>query len=201
MNFQARGFQTAKDIDHPEACQDAWGIDLSTGIAVIADGVSSAIFSQQWACILAQAVINQPPNPYDPTSFGAWLGQQRLQWHNLVGGIDTSTLAWHQTAKLASGAFTTLLWTHVAPISTPEQGKPETYRLHGFAIGDSCLFHFRNDELIRTFPLDNSAQLEALPVVLGSIDLGNDHLMQFASLDIECAEGDQVVMATDAVAE
>ena len=70
-----------------------------------------------------------------------------------------------------------------------------------FALGDSCLFQIRGGELVRSFPLETSAQFEADPIVLGSVDLKRDHLLEFAILDEMCYPGDELILCTDAVAE
>jgi len=191
--FQWRTFVLAKDVEHPEHCQDAWGSDPSRGIAVVADGVSSAIFSRPWAEILVRAVLADPPYPSDPAGFSQWLASCRAQWE---ATIDTENLTWYQAPKMAEGAFSTLLWVRLFP--TDQTGRCNA---HVFAIGDSCLFHFRDGALLRTFPLENSAQLEAAPIVLGSRDLGRDHLMQFAGVEIDCLDGDLMILCSDAIAE
>ena len=160
---------------------------------MVADGVSSAIFSRPWAEILVRAILAEPPYPSDPAGFAQWLAACRAQWD---GAIDTDNLAWYQAPKLADGAFSTLLWAQLFP--TNEPGK---YKAHSFAIGDSCLFHFRGDELVRTFPIEDSTQFAASPVVLGSRDLGRDHLMQFGGIEIDCEEGDLLLLCTDAIAD
>ncbi len=54
---------------------------------------------------------------------------------------------------------------------------------------------------MRSFPLESSEQFQTDPVVLGSIDLKRDHLLEFAFLDEMCYPGDELVLCTDAVAE
>jgi hypothetical protein len=68
-------------------------------------------------------------------------------------------------------------------------------------VGDTCLFHFRGAELLRAFPIERSAELEADPVVIGSVDLNRDELLRFASYEALCRPGDLVVLCTDAVAD
>lgn len=198
MSFQSQVFQLAKDADHPGENQDAYAVEPSRGTAVVADGVSSAIFSRQWARILVNATLADTPNPDDPASFGAWLAGLRHAWAEQV---DTSDLAWFQRAKLPTGAFSTLLWVQVAPLEEERAGAFGAYRLEGHAIGDSCLFHVRRNELVRSFPIQNADALEDNPVVLGSVDLGRDQLIQFARLDELCYEDDLLILTTDAVAE
>ena len=210
MRFDTRLFTLAKDPEQPGAYQDASCIDTEHHIAAIADGVSSALFSGPWAAILAEAVVADSPNPGDPQEFGAWLEQQRARW---AASIDTSSLGWFQKAKLPTGAFSTLLYARVCEVDSAGAGYLRSgsaervggafggYRLVAFALGDSCLFQVRDGELVRSFPLETSAQFEADPIVLGSVDRKRDHLLEFAILDEMCYAGDELILCTDAVAE
>lgn len=198
MRFESRVFALPKDPEQPSAYQDAYCMDAERGVATIADGVSSAIFCGPWASILTEAVVADPPNPEDAQEFAAWLDRQRRLW---AGRIDTSGLAWFQRAKLPAGAFSTLLWLQIGDAGEASAGAYGGYRLHARAIGDSCLFHVRGGELVRTFPLQSSAELQADPIVLGSVDLKRDHFLQFASLDEYCYPDDSLILCTDAVAE
>jgi len=198
MPFAARIFRLPKDVGHPEEYQDAYAVDPERGIAAVADGVASAIFSRQWADILARATVADPPDPTDAETFAAWVAERRQAWND---SIDTSGLAWFQKAKLPLGAFSTLVWVQVAPLDDEREGAFGGYRLSGFAIGDSCLFQCRGGELVRMFPMENAAQFEADPVVLGSVDLNRDQLQQFLALDETCYDDDTLVLCSDAIAE
>ncbi|MEE8451005.1 MAG: hypothetical protein V3R99_03790 [Thermoguttaceae bacterium] len=198
MPLESRIFTLAKDPEDPSEYQDAYAVDPAGSIAVVADGVASAIFSGQWASVLAEATVAAPPDPDDSVAFADWLAQQRVAW---AARIDTTGLAWFQTAKLPMGAFSTLLWVEVQAIDQQQEGAFGAYRLRSFAIGDSCLFHVRHGEVLRTFPVENAAQLEADPLVLGSVDLNRDPLMQFVSIDELCYPDDVLVLCTDAVAD
>ena len=148
--------------------------------------------------MLVDAVMAGVPDPNLAEAFAAWLNEQRQAW---TEQIDTSTLAWFQRAKLPLGAFSTLLWIQVVETDRDQPGAFGAYRLRGFAIGDSCLFHVRRGELVRSFPLQTSAEFQADPLVLGSIDLKRDHLMRFTALDELCYPDDLLVLCTDALAE
>jgi hypothetical protein len=197
MPFRSRVFQLAKDPDHPHEYQDSCRTDGARSVAVIADGVSSSIFSAQWADLLTAAVLACPPDPDRPESFAPWLQELRKQWSQ---SIDTSSLAWFQRAKLPQGAFSTLLWLEVSPVENASAGFGAE-RVLARAIGDSCLFHLRGGELVRTFPMQQSAEFQADPIVLGSVDLKRDHLLGFGRMDEFCYPDDLLVLCTDALAE
>ena len=197
MQFESRVFQLAKDTDKPEQCEDAFRVDDEGGVAVIADGATSAIFSKQWAAILAQAALADAPDPDDKEAFGRWLKGLRETW---AQEIDTSALQWFQKPRLRVGAFSTLLWVRLLENDAEEPGESSTCGLHGRAIGDSCLFHVRDGQILRTFPIQSADQMKASPMLLGSVDLNRDHLLVFGELDQRCRRGDLLVLCTDAVA-
>ena len=198
MRFDTRLLTLAKDPEQPAAYQDACCFDAEHGIAAIADGVSSALFSGPWAAILAEAAVANGPNPRNAETFSAWLQAQRDRW---AVSIDTSSLAWFQKAKLPGGAFSTLLRVHLCASEGDHEGSFGGFRLLAYAVGDSCLFHLRGGELVRTFPLQTSDEFEADPIVLGSVDLKRDQMLQFVYLDEMCYADDQLVLCTDALAE
>jgi len=198
MPFETRVFVLAKDPQHPEQFQDAFGLNAASGIAAVADGVSSALFSRQWAQIVTLSVVADPPHPGEKDLFTQWLAQRRQEWS---AQIDTSGLAWFQKAKLPGGAFSTLLWIRLLPVDEEEAEGFGACRLHGFAIGDSCLFHVRGGEIVRSFPIEQSEELEANPIVLGSVDLNRDDYLEFHELDVQCYVGDVIVLCTDAIAD
>jgi hypothetical protein len=159
--------------------------------------VASGIFSRQWAGILTEAVVADPPDPTDPVGFGRWVTENRESWNR---GIDVSRLAWHQKAKLRDGAFSTLLWIRLLPADADVPGRQKSWRLRVFAVGDSCLIHVRDGNVLRTFPVTKTEELEANPVVIGSVDLGRDEQVEFLTLDDTCRCGDLIVLCTDAIA-
>jgi hypothetical protein len=198
LRFEWRVLTLAKDADYPEENQDVFRVDDERGVAAIADGVSSSLFARQWARILVEAALDGLPDPDDRQALAHWLAEHRAAWSRQ---IDVSRLAWFQKPKLRYGAFSTLLCLHLLPPGEgPQEGEP-AWRLRGLAIGDSCLFHERDGKLLRKFPIQASAELESDPVVLGSVDLNRDELLQFHRLDEPCRSGDLVVLCTDAVAD
>jgi len=160
--------------------------------------VASGIFTRQWARILTEATVADLPDPGDQAAFGQWLAARRDAWG---AEIDVSQLAWFQKPKLREGAFSTLLWVEITPIDERDRQPQDPWRLRALAVGDSCLFHLRGEELLRAFPIEKAEELEADPVVIGSIDLNRDDLLEFKSYEALCRPGDVLVLCTDAVAD
>jgi hypothetical protein len=198
MRFASRVFQLAKDAERPEENQDACQADARRGIAAIADGVASSLFSRRWAQILTRATVAEVPDAGNPQAFGRWLAERRQAW---TSQINVSELAWFQKPKLREGAFSTLLWVEVMPLHDTDRRPEDPWRLRVFAVGDSCLFHVRQRELLRSFPVQRAEQLEGSPLVIGSVDLNRDELVKFQSLEEICRPADLLVLCTDAIAE
>ncbi len=196
MPFEWRVFELAKEPEHPDQNQDAWWLNAEDGVAAIADGVTSGIFSRQWARLLTRAVVDDWPDPGNEDRFPAWVSDLRAQWER---EIDVSGLAWYQRAKLREGGFSTLLWLRLLDNGGLRDGREES-RIEALAIGDSCLFHVRGDELLESFPLDCTGQFDSSPLVLGSVNLKRDDQLQFERLEIASRTGDMIVLCTDSVA-
>jgi serine/threonine protein phosphatase PrpC len=204
MPLKCQALKLAKDADHPGEDQDVYGLDRRRGLAVVADGVASAIFSRAWATILCEAVLREPPNPDDQAAFAVWLEGCRRQWQSQ---IDESRLSWFQKPKLAQGAFSTLVWLQFDPGETDEpsddgsaaSSAERSTSFRARAIGDSCLFHVRDGQTLRMFPELTREQLQRDPLALGSVDLGRDDNLRFESCRGQCQEGDLLVLCSDAI--
>ncbi|MDP6445049.1 MAG: protein phosphatase 2C domain-containing protein [Pirellulaceae bacterium] len=189
MIFEHRSFWMPKDVRNRQGYQDAAEFDASTGIAAIADGASSSLFSGSWAKILTRGVVGNPPDVSDREGFAAWLDELRELWRE---PIDDSVLAWHQKPKLQDGAHSTLLWIQLTATAAGAQ-------MTSFAIGDCCLFHFRDGKPLRAFPLEKSNLFDATPDMLGSVSK-EETPTTFQHLADECRHGDILALCTDALA-
>jgi len=196
MRFRSRAFWLAKDAEYE--CQDAFDLDAERGIAAIADGVATAIFSGSWARILAQATVADPPNLEDGGKFQAWLNGRRATWW---GQIDIENIPWNLRPLMVDGAMSTLLWVELFSPDPDHDSLPDGYRMRSVAIGDCCLFHVRQNEILRSFPMGSAGEFDLNPAVIGSVDRKDDHLLEFQVIEGDCWPGDLLVLSTDAVAQ
>lgn len=197
MFFEHRAFWLPKDVAHDDEYQDAYQVDGFRGVAAIADGVSSSLFAASWAKILANAVVADLPDVNDFQSLGPWLARQREKW---TQPINADALPWHQKARLQAGAFSTLLWVELNLAVKSDPAATGSVEMYVYAIGDCCLFHVRDDFLLRSFPIGNSQLFDAEPAVIGSASKQKDHLLKFETLNDYTQPGDLLVLCTDAVA-
>ncbi|HEY5314878.1 MAG TPA: protein phosphatase 2C domain-containing protein [Pirellulales bacterium] len=194
MFFEHQTFWLAKDREHEAANQDAFAVDGQRGLAAIADGVSASLFSGRWAKMLVEAGVQNPPRweqAADGAAWSAWLAPLRQQW---AASIDSQALAWHQRPKLRTGALSTLLWIELAGGDGPD------LNLECRAVGDSCLFHVRQGELLRAFPLAASREFTDSPCALGSVDRRRDGLIEVNYCRCQCRAGDWLALCTDSLA-
>ncbi|MGH3697367.1 MAG: hypothetical protein ACRDRX_25845 [Pseudonocardiaceae bacterium] len=96
-------------------------------------------------------------------------------------------LAWWQAEKLARGAQATVLAAQAS-----EDG---TWR--AAAVGDSCLFHCRGDDVLGTFPVTSAAAFDSRPDLVVSTRV---ELCRPRSVAGRFVRGDLLVLTTDALA-
>ena len=110
-------------------------------------------------------------------------------WSDYVGGQN---LPWFAEEKVKLGAFAAFLG-----VTLEKEGQ-----WRAVAIGDCCLFHARNGELVETFPLAKSADFNNFPYLLGSLKERNDGVFEQkqTKLDGQWASGDMFLLMSDALA-
>jgi hypothetical protein len=197
MLFQSREFHVPKDYDTPQYYEDSAAVNLTAGRVAIADGVSSAVFSGAWADILTQSVVANPPQVRDPAQFASWLADRRKEW---AAGINVPSLPYHLLMKLrqVGGGFATLAWVEVQR-QDGEKGSNKEYFIRGQGVGDACVFQVRDGQILAKWPMRESADFEADPISIGSVNFQRDASLEFQEFEWHCRTGDLLVLATDAV--
>lgn len=167
MRFESRTFWLAKDAESPEQYQDAFDLDARRGVAAIADGVTSGIFSGPWARLLAQAVVAQPPNLEKAEEFYSWLAQLRAEW---LAGIDLGRLTWFQRPKMVDGGMTTLLWVELLPpLISNGCAAPDADATKIEPIVDELSVGAENSQISGACPDEGAAKIQE-PVSAATID-------------------------------
>ncbi len=187
-----------------EAYEDSFAVDPSSGVAAVADGVASAMFSRQWADILTEATIEAPPDSTTDGAFGDWLQDHRQKW---LEQIDLPNLKWNERSKLqqAGGAFSTLIWLQLFERETTDAGETPELDGVGFAyrcscIGDCNLFHIRGSNLELSFPMNVAADFDLHPSAICSFKQGDDS-NGLTTMEGACEAGDLLLLASDAIAQ
>ncbi|MDO8971463.1 MAG: hypothetical protein Q7U74_12290, partial [Saprospiraceae bacterium] len=150
MPHQGNSPEENEDAFSPEIQQQVFTMQAQLTCAV-ADGATQTSFSRAWARLLVQKAASMVPT-YDLTEL---LSAAQADWKGMVSRIN---LPWHAEEKVRQGAFATLLWLGILDLQVPGYVSTSPFlpsnRLgrsggswKAVAVGDTCLFQFRKNEL------------------------------------------------------
>ncbi|HYT90784.1 MAG TPA: hypothetical protein VEL76_18895 [Gemmataceae bacterium] len=192
--WTTRVFRTARLGNAEEECEDTFALNIPKGVAALADGAGEGIFSKVWAELLTAKYGEGRPDLSERAALTAWLQTCRKEWRQ---GIDYAALRWSVQTKVdRTGAAATFLGLRLNEV--PVAGEdPIIWR--AVAVGDSCLFWFRDGQLHAAFPVLRSAEFGLTPALLRS-KLDAQEVVPLVAQG-RCRPGDLFVLATDAVAQ
>ena len=171
----------------------------------IADGASESSFAGTWAKLLVKSFCRPPSTtPTGPDSGNsrrdalrdlAFEGfeTQRGHWQTRYG---TRKLPWYAEQKRDMGAFAAFLGLELLP-SEPRQAAGSW---NAVAIGDTCLFQFRKDELLKAFPIEDPEDFSLSPLLLTTRQPATSQAEHAKQCSGEWQPGDEFVLLTDAAA-
>lgn len=184
MPITATAWWMQKSGNATSEYEDAFAIAANGLRFAVADGASETSFAKQWAELLVEAFVAEPPQP---DSFQDWLSPLQSSWQDSQRGKAT---AWYAEQKARDGAFSSLLGLTVA------EG-----RWQALASGDSCLFVVRAGKLLRAFPFERAEQFSNSPVLLSSRARANGRVLdQLQTAEGELQVRDRILLMTDALA-
>lgn len=198
MKTHTKVFTTAKAGNSETENQDSFAHPVGedgycseqTQRFAVADGATEAIFSGVWASLLT-AAWSDGQLSFENADYTDSLASLGATW---LATVPTQSMPWWAEEKLASGAFSTL----AGLLITQDGTSPAKWRFS--AVGDSCLFLIRANQVIVKCPLSESAQFSSSPYLIGSSKSQHnsigDHLF---FLDGELTAGDELILATDAI--
>lgn len=188
--FRYQGFCLPKAGNSPEEVEDAFAVNLALRRFAVSDGASESAFAGAWARALVEGNVGKKGTGSE------WLHAARRQWHDRIAGQE---LPWYVETKFQEGAFATLL---TLKISRPAGEENNERRWAAAAVGDSCLFHIRDDKLVESFPIGNSLQFSNSPELLCSrIITGGRRKPRRQQITGTFQLGDQLFLTTDSVAQ
>jgi hypothetical protein len=174
VGFGYRAFRLPRQGYDWEECQDALAGDAERGRFAIADGAAESPYSALWAQLLADEFVRHGerlPNwvnwlpslqerwSSQVTVYERWAGQSSRPANGIIAAKESAEWAvpWYLEAGLAQGAFSTFLGLTI-----------EDQHWYAAAVGDSCLFQVRQDQLIRAFPVTRAVDFSNAPWLVGS---------------------------------
>ena len=134
--------------------EDASAGDLQLGRFAVADGASESAFALEWANLLVDNYVRLP-NP-----LSSWLPMARQSWLEL---LQNQEFLWYTQIKFDEGALATLLG-----VTFQEATEPDLLHWKAHAVGDSCLFLVRTQQLCQAFPRQKACEFSCYPRLLCS---------------------------------
>ena len=186
--MDSRAFWLTKRGNEPDDYEDACAVDSAQGRFAIADGATESSFARTWAKLLVDQYVELPVRWQQ--RWRDWLPPLQQRWVEEVG---RRPLPWYAESKVEQGAFATFLGLLVEPV--------KCQRWWAVAVGDSCLFQVRDDQLLTAFPLIAASEFSNQPSLIGSrtpVDVVTAERERFCHG--ECRSGDRFFLATDALA-
>ncbi|MEE8143741.1 MAG: hypothetical protein V3T77_11615, partial [Planctomycetota bacterium] len=160
METTATAYWVPKLGNSEKEYEDAYGLNVEQGHFAVADGASESSFAREWARLLVEKFVAGPPAGSQDLS--EWVKPVQQSW----GKANTSTkeLPWYAVEKAKTGAFATLLGLSI-------DSATGTWR--SLAVGDSCAFLVRENQIVWAFPNVHSSQFHNRPLLLSSRDRSN----------------------------
>jgi hypothetical protein len=168
---------------------------------IITDGASESMLAGRWAWHLTKVFATAPEDLGTSAGFVSAYERAVAGWaaelirYKQERADRDSPIRWYEEPGLARGAYSTLL---AAEFRCAADGADAYWT--AAAIGDSCLFQVRGEELRRAVPMRSSADFSNQPALLSSG--GTDAAVLGRHLRIETgdlAPGDTCFLATDAL--
>ncbi|MFF2556680.1 hypothetical protein ACFVUS_37125 [Nocardia sp. NPDC058058] len=184
---------------------------IEDAVAVsVCDGATESMLSKDWAQLLAalsaQRALDDPGffdsgpvfETFAAEAVNAW--EPWLTEYTARRASDGRPLQWYEHKKLEEGsALATLLSVRLTPAAPVEQ--EFDWNWQAAALGDTCLFHIRDDLPIRSFPVQHADEFGTTPNLFGSRNFDAALLSartMFAAGG--CRAGDRLLLMSDALA-
>jgi serine/threonine protein phosphatase PrpC len=191
MQLKVDVFHLPKEGSTDEEYEDAYwppgpvADEFASYNLAVADGATETSFSGLWASLLVKA--------FGESKFkGVTIAEDVLpiqaEWKQQLG---EKNLPWYAEEKLRSGAFAALAGLQLQADGT----------WSAVAVGDSCIFHVRDEKIVVSFPIERSEQFNDRPVLISSNRASTAEVEQHVRrADGKWQTGDIFYLMTDAIA-
>ena len=188
--LQVRQYLLPKRAHTLSECEDAVGINVTRRRFAVTDGATEAFDARNWAQRLAQNWV-QSETASSVAEFSNWLAAEGRSLHDSWNAL---TLPWYSEEKARSGSFAAFVGVELEPA-------PRSWQWRAIILGDSCLFHRRDQALIKKLPLNDSASFGSNPILAASHPSVQAATLEHLVVDAGVMRlGDQLLLLTDGVA-
>lgn len=151
-------YTTSKLGNKIEEYEDSYSISDDKLKIAIADGATEASFAREWAQILVNHFIQDPPEIIT----NQWLEPAIIQFSK---SIDITRLPWYAQNKIIEqGSYSTLTGIII---------DIEDESFLGISIGDSCVF-WNDSEGLHSFPYRSVEEFNSRPFLISTISNNNE---------------------------
>lgn len=207
IRLLVREFWLPKAGNSTTEYEDALAYSTDNYRFAIADGATESSFAKSWAQWLTSEFVDNPPTKFSPSGIELkdWLKPLGDFWRD---SIDWSNLPWYAAEKAKAGAFSALLGLEFlitsdesSSLTSLNSSRLDNLSWKALAVGDSCLYQVRNDELVEKFPISKASQFSNSPLLLSSNFLKNQKVWdEILFTNGHCKAGDMFFLVTDAIA-
>ncbi|MCE9563860.1 MAG: hypothetical protein K8U57_17600 [Planctomycetes bacterium] len=139
---------------------DRYAVDLDQARFAIADGATESSFSGPWAGLLVRRFM-EDTSIVKGSAWGEWLSPIQKTW---LESVEKQEIPWYAEEKVARGAHAAFLGLVIRSDGT----------WRAIAVGDCCLFQFRNKLPRQWFPFRQLNEFPLRPWLLGSRSKANE---------------------------
>ena len=185
-------FSLQKRSEEAKVNQDAFAISSDERIFAIADGVSTAPFSQIWSNKVVKKFIEKPfASDLNEQKLKDWLEDIRKEWSSEIDQRKSPKMILERAKEV--GGSTTFLGMII------QEMKKKYQKLQLFGIGDTNMFLIRNKRIKYSFPVTSVESFTDQTIGLCSIDNASQKIPELKEFNAK--RGDIVILATDALAK
>ena len=178
-------------LDHEATeCEDFIATDAETCRFAVTDGATEAFDAQNWARRLAQNWV-QAQSALTAEEFREWVATEGRELHDSWNGLN---LSWYSEEKARTGSFAALVGVEL-------DFKTDSPSWKAIALGDSCLLHCRNGNLLKSLPLSRPESFNCSPVLVASdVSMHETSIMSVVTDSGNCNNGDVLLLLSDGIA-
>ena len=154
MAVKSRTFWLPRRGSSTDEYEDARALDDASRRYALADGATEGCFTGLWARLLVEDFVSHPE--LAASKWSSSLSAIQRRWND---DVRARKLDWDADYWIEQGAFAAFLGIALAQDGCCWQA---------VAVGDTCLFHTRDNALLRAFPLDRSDKFGNRPQLVGS---------------------------------
>ena len=195
--FELRALWTPKRGNVEKEWEDGFAAEPANGVLAVADGASDGIFTKVWVELLLKSFLEAPVPLDDLAVVEPWIQQQRRTWFEAIRYPEQR---WSIQMKIdRSCGASTFLGFRLDPVTDEVDAPAAAIGWMAWVVGDVCLFHIRDGQMIASFPISGSAEFGITPQLYQSKAMRPTP--PAAATRGELLPGDRIVFATDAMAQ